>query len=137
MANHPITVQVQISANKEKVWQYWTLPEHIVQWNFATDAWCCPTAYNELEPFGKFSWRMEAKDGSMGFDYSGTYTSIQPQASIHWTLDDGRKVSMTFTDLGDSTEVVETFEPDDNDVELQRQGWQAILNNFKQYVESK
>lgn len=131
-----ITVKVSVSAGIDKVWEYWTNPQHIVHWNFATDAWMCPKAENNLEPNGRFSWRMEAKDGSMGFDYSGTYDKVELKKSIELTLDDKRKVSIAFSTINGTTEVVETFEPDENNPELQKQGWQAILNNFKKYVES-
>ena len=131
-----ITVQLTVSANIEKVWEYWTKPEHIVNWNYATDEWMCPRAVNNLEPNGKFSWRMEAKDGSMGFDYSGTCKEIKVNKLIKLTLDGGREVSISFTEQNGLTKISETFEPDENDVELQRQGWQAILNTFKKYVET-
>ena len=132
-----ITVNQIINAPIQKVWEYWTSPEHIVHWNFATDEWQCPTAINDLEPEGKFSWRMEAKDGSMGFDYAGVYRSIEPFEKIEKNLDDGRLVTVHFSEQDGVTEVVENFEPDENSIDLQRQGWQAILNNFKKYVELK
>lgn len=130
-----ITVECAIAADEKTVWEFWTNPQHITQWNFATDEWCCPNAINELEAEGKFSWRMEAKDGSMGFDYSGTYQEIVPYFKIGLTLDDGRAVIIEFKNKNGITTVSETFEPDENDPDLQRQGWQAILNNFKKYVE--
>jgi uncharacterized protein YndB with AHSA1/START domain len=132
-----ITVSAQITASKENVWEYWTTPQHIVNWNFASDEWYCPSAENDLKPSGKFSWRMEAKDGSMGFDYSGQYESIKTHEIIELTLDDGRKVTIEFSESDGKTEVIESFEPDENDPDLQRQGWQAILDNFKAYVEGK
>lgn len=131
-----ITVNCTIKAPAHKVWECWTNPEHIVGWNFATEDWTCPSAVNELVAGGKFSWRMEARDGSFGFDYAGTYDRIDAPREIQKHLDDGRKVNITFTESDGMTEVTETFEPDENDPELQRQGWQAILNNFKKYVES-
>ena len=131
-----IQVQALIDADIQRVWDCWTQPKHIVNWNFATDEWQCPTATNDLHPGGKFSWRMEAKDGSMGFEYSGTYESITEWKRIEKHVEDGRKVVITFTEKEGKTEVIETFEPDENDPEMQRQGWQAILNNFQQYVES-
>lgn len=132
-----IEVECTIAADEKTVWEFWTTPKHITQWNFATDEWCCPNAVNELEAKGKFSWRMEAKDGSMGFDYSGTYQEIMPYSKIGLTLDDGRAVTIRFEHENGITTVTETFEPDENNPDLQKQGWQAILNNFKKYVESK
>lgn len=131
-----ITVQVVVSASIDKVWTFWTNPKHIVNWNFASDDWMCPNAINNFEPNGKFSWRMEAKDGSVGFDYSGTYNNVETQKQIELTLDDNRKVFISFSFDNGMTTITEIFEPDENDIELQKQGWQAILNNFKKYVEN-
>jgi uncharacterized protein YndB with AHSA1/START domain len=132
-----ITVETTIKAPIEQVWEFWTAPEHIIHWNFATDDWSCPSAENDLRPGGAFNWRMEAKNGSMGFDFTGTYDEIEQYKSIKYTLDDGRKTEITFSTKGDSTEVVETFEPESsNPLELQQTGWQSILNNFKKYAES-
>lgn len=130
-----ITVKTIVNAAPAKVWEFWTSPEHIINWNFATPEWHCPSAKNDLKPGGTFSWRMEAKDGSMGFDYAGKYLKIDEPVLIEKELEDGRKVTISFEALDGKVEVIETFEPDDNDPELQRQGWQAILNNFKKYVE--
>ena len=130
-----ITVKTTIKSDLEKVWEYWTTPDHITQWNFATPEWHCPSAKNDLREGGTFSWRMEAKDGSMGFDYAGKYIKIEKPTLIKKELGDRRRVEITFTTKNGGVEVVETFEPDENDPELQKQGWQAILDNFKQYVE--
>ena len=130
-----ITVKTTINSDLEKVWEYWTTPDHITQWNFATPEWHCPSAKNDLREGGTFSWRMEAKDGSMGFDYAGKYIKIEKPTLIKKELGDRRRVEITFTTKNGGVEVVETFEPDENDPELQKQGWQAILDNFKQYVE--
>lgn len=132
----PITVSISIEADVRKTWDYWTSPDHITGWNFASEDWKCPSAINNLTPGGKFSWRMEAKDGSMAFDYSGVYESIDFLRTIRKKLDDARKVEISFSEYNGRTEVVVTYEPDENDPDLQRQGWQAILNNFKKYVES-
>ncbi len=132
-----ITVSTKINAPVERVWEFWTNPEHIVHWNCATDEWHCPAATNELKSEGTFSWRMEAKDGSMGFDFAGVYRGIEPFKKIEKQLEDGRAVTILFSEQDGASEVTEIFEPDENEVELQRQGWQAILNNFKKYVESK
>lgn len=132
-----ITVETEIDASIDKVWDYWILPEHIVNWNFASDEWCCPAAANDLKPGGEFVWRMEAKDGSMGFDFTGTYLQIDKEELITYTMTDGRKVEIHFIDEGNKTKLIESFEAEGtNSDELQRAGWQEILNNFKKYVES-
>lgn len=133
-----ITVETIINASIEKVWQCWTLPEHITQWNNASDDWHTPFAENDLRTGGKFLSRMEAKDGSFGFDFGGVYTQVIPHQLIAYEMGDGRKVEINFSITGNETKVVETFEAEtENSIELQRGGWQAILNNFKKYVESK
>ena len=133
-----ITVETTVNASVENVWEFWTSPEHIVQWNFATDEWCCPSAKNDLRPGGAFLWRMEAKDGSMGFDFHGTYDQIEPFKSLKYTLGDGRKIEITFSKKGDSTHMIETFQAEHvNSIEMQQNGWQSILNNFKKYAESQ
>ena len=132
-----ITVKAKINKGIEPVWKGWTLPEHIKKWHFATGEWKCPYAFNDFKIGGKFSYRMEAKDGSMGFDFSGTYDEIQLNSNIEFTLDDGRKTFITFSSTGNATEIMETFEPDKSvSIEMQRAGWQSILNNFKKYIES-
>lgn len=133
-----ISIETKIKAPIDVVWKLWTTPEHIINWNFASDSWCCPNAINDLKPNGQFNWRMEAKDGSMGFDFTGTYQQIQTNELITYLMDDGRAVSINFLIEADQVKVVETFEAEgSNSDELQRLGWQAILNNFKSYVESK
>ena len=132
----PITVETTINAPLEKVWDYWTKPEHITQWSFASADWHTPTAENDLRVGGKFSSRMEAKDGSMGFDFGGTYDDVKEHELISYSLGDGRKVEIKFSAEGDSTKLVEKFDPEStNPVEMQQAGWQAILDNFKKYVE--
>lgn len=132
-----VTVQTVIEAPVEKVWNYWTDPNHITQWYQASDDWHAPRAENDLRVGGKFVTRMEAKDGSAGFDYSGTYDVVKLHEEISYTLDDGRKVNVTFIARGDETEVIETFEAESiHPVEFQKAGWQAILDNFKTYTES-
>ena len=135
MSQQTITVSTSVSALLSKVWETWTNPKHIMNWNFASDEWKCPRVINDLKPKGKFSWRMEAKDGSMGFDYAGSYLKVDNLQSIEKQLEDGRKIHISFSEKEGFTEVIETFEPDENNPELQRQGWQAILNNFKSYTE--
>ncbi|MBA2248557.1 MAG: SRPBCC domain-containing protein [Chitinophagaceae bacterium] len=132
-----ITVESTINAPVKKVWEYWTMPEHIIKWNYASDDWHTPRAENDLQPGGKFVSRMEAKDGSMGFDFGGEYDDVKNNEIIEYTLGDKRKVKVTFTTLGETTKVSETFEAESmNSVELQRGGWQAILDNFKKYTEA-
>ena len=133
-----ITVEVNVDAGIEKVWDYWTLPEHIEHWNFASDDWECPFAENDLMPGGAFSYKMAAKDGSMEFQFEGIYDEVIPHELIQYTLGDGRKVRVEFQSKGKTTHVIETFEPEEvNTLELQRTGWQAILDNFRKYLEEK
>ncbi len=132
-----ITVTATINAPVRKVWKFWTTPFHITQWNNASDDWHTPHAENDLREGGKFLSRMEARDGSWGFDFSGVYTDVVEHSRIGYTLDDGRKVNIRFEAKGDQTLVTETFEPEStNTLELQQSGWQAILDNFKKYVEN-
>lgn len=132
-----ITVETNVNAPVEKVWEYWTKPEHITQWNNASDDWHTPRAENDLRAGGSFSARMEAKDGSFGFDFGGVYDAVTTNECIAYTLGDGRKVNITFMADGNTTKVVENFEAESmNSIELQQGGWQAILNNFKKYTET-
>ena len=132
-----ITVEALINAPIEKVWINWTLPEHITQWNNASDDWHTTSAINDLQVGGKFSARMEAKDGSFGFDFWGVYDEVKTNELISYTLGDGRKVSISFNSDGNTIKVTETFEAEEeNPVEMQRGGWQAILDNFKKYTEA-
>ncbi|MDQ3073937.1 MAG: SRPBCC family protein [Bacteroidota bacterium] len=134
----PITVETTVKAPAEKAWELWTTPEHIKEWNAASDDWHTTRTENDLRPGGKFSSRMEAKDGSFGFDFEGVYNEVKPHERIAYTLGDGRKVKITFNGKGNETKVVETFDPEStNTIELQRGGWQAILDNFKKYAEGK
>ena len=131
-----IILETTVNAPIEKVWECWTVPEHIGQWNNASDDWHTPSASSDLRNGGHFSYRMEAKDGSFGFDFGGVYDEVKTNELISYTLGDGRKVKVIFTGTGDTTKVTEAFEAEtENPVELQRGGWQAILNNFKNYVE--
>ena len=132
-----VTVETNVSADIEKVWDYWTDPKHIINWNFASPDWHCPMAENSLKVGGRFSWRMESKDGEMGFDYCGTYNNVIVNKEISHLLDDGRKVKVTFLKNGNEVTIRETFEvEDESSIEMQRQGWQNILDNFKNYTES-
>lgn len=132
-----ITVQTLVNVPIEKAWKYWTGPEHITKWNNASDDWHTPSATNDLRVGGKFTSRMEAKDGSMGFDFWGVYDDIKNNELVAYTMGDGRKAKIVFTNEGDATKITETFEAEsENSVELQRGGWQAILDSFKKYTES-
>lgn len=133
-----ITVQAVIKVPVEKVWELYTAPEHITQWNHASDDWHTPRAENDLKPGGKFVYRMEAKNGSFGFDFYGTYQKIKTNEFIAYTLGDGRKVMVTFTEKKNETYIEIKFEAESTHaIEMQRSGWQAILDNFKKYVEDK
>jgi uncharacterized protein YndB with AHSA1/START domain len=133
-----ITIEAIINAPVQKVWEYWTKPEHITQWNSASPDWHTPHAENDLLAGGSFSSRMEAKDGSFGFDFGGIYDVVTPSEYIEYTLGDTRKVKTNFIVQGDTTKVVESFEAEDqNSVEMQKRGWQAILDNFKNYTEAR
>ena len=132
-----ITVQTTMHAPIGKVWELWTLPEHITKWNAASEDWHTPVAENDLKLGGKFKYTMAAKDGSMRFDFVGTYSDIKEKELIAYTIADGRKVKVVFQVLRDEVEIIESFEPETENLEaLQQQGWQAILDNFKKYVES-
>ncbi len=132
-----ITVENIINAPVEKVWNYWTKPVHITKWNNASDDWHTPHAENDLRVGGSFVSRMEAKDGSMGFDFSGIYDAVTNKEYIEYTAADGRKVKVVFSAQGNSTKVVESFEAENtNSIEPQQGGWQAILDNFKKYTEA-
>jgi uncharacterized protein YndB with AHSA1/START domain len=136
MERTAITVNADINAPLEKVWNFWTLPEHIIKWNNASDDWHTPYAENDLRTGGKFQSRMEAKDGSMGFDFRGIYDNVELHKLIEYTLGDGRKVQISFSENDNQTRVSEKFEAEaENSVELQQNGWQSILNNFKKYTE--
>lgn len=135
--NKAITVQVGIDAPIERVWKLWIAPEHITKWNNASDAWHTPRAENDLRAGGKFSYRMEAKDGSSGFDFAGVYDTVKMHELISYTLDDGRKVSVQFENIDGKTQLIETFEIEKTNPEsMQREGWQSILDNFKEYAEN-
>ena len=132
-----ITVENTVNAPVEKVWQLWAAPEHITKWANASDDWHTTRAENDLRTGGKFLSRMEAKDGSFGFDFGGVYDAVKENELIEYTLGDGRKVVIHFTGKDNATKIVETFEAEStNPIEMQKGGWQAILDNFKKYVEA-
>ena len=131
-----IMVSAVVKAPIEKVWKKWTDPGDITCWNQASDDWCCPGAENDLRKGGKFNYRMEARDGSMGFDFWGIYDNVIEMKQIDYTMGDGRKASVVFSATGETTGIVETFEAEStNAPELQRAGWQAILDSFKKHTE--
>lgn len=137
MAKNAITVETTVNAPVEKVWKSWNEPQHITKWCFASDDWHAPQSENDLREGGKMKTTMAAKDGSMSFDFVGTYTKVEPLKRIDYTIADGRKVSISFTSSGGATRVIETFEPEGaNPEDMQRAGWQAILDNFKKYTET-
>ncbi|MCB0669474.1 MAG: SRPBCC family protein [Saprospiraceae bacterium] len=132
----PITVQTIVDATLEKVWTCWSQPEHIKRWCNASDDWHAPKAENDLRTGGKFLTRMEAKDGSFGFDFGGIYTNVREHSLIEYDMDDGRHVQIQFSKINGNIQIVETFDPEEtNPLEMQQQGWQAILDNFKNYTE--
>jgi uncharacterized protein YndB with AHSA1/START domain len=134
--NIKITVKTTVNAPVEKVWEYWTEPKHITKWNNASEDWHTPFAENDLRVGGKFLSRMEAKDGSFGFDLSGIYDEVNLHEVISYTLPDDRKVKIIFVGHENKTDIIETFHAEtENSIELQQQGWQAILDNFKKYAE--
>lgn len=132
-----ITVQATIHKNLDLVWDYWTNPNHITHWNFASDDWKCPQASNDLRVGGQFSYAMAAKDGSVSFDFGGFYTEVIDKSTIKYELEDGRKVIVLFETIDENTTLVtETFDPEtENPLEMQQAGWQSILDNFKKYTE--
>ena len=135
--NTPITIETLINAPIEKVWEYWTKPEHITQWAFASDDWEAPEAENDVRTGGTFKTVMAAKDGSTRFDFAGTYTDVKEGETIAYDMADGRHVATAFAETPDGVRVTETFDPEkENALEMQRAGWQAILENFKKYVEA-
>lgn len=132
-----ITVEAVVNAPIEKVWKAWSEPQHITKWCAASDDWHAPAAENDLRTGGKFSTTMAAKDGSMSFDFNGIYTNVKNHDVIEYDIADGRKVKITFAANGNETKVTETFEAEGtHPIEMQRGGWQAILDNFKKYTES-
>ncbi|MBB2150284.1 SRPBCC family protein [Pedobacter gandavensis] len=132
-----ITVTATVNAPIETVWKAWSTPSDIIKWNSASEDWHTPTAENDLRPGGKFSSRMEARDGSFGFDFGGVYDEVVPYELISYTLGDDRKVKINFEKNIDGVKITERFDAEStNSKEMQRDGWQAILNNFKKYVEA-
>lgn len=135
--NSTVTVETTVQLPVETVWKYWTEPKHITNWNNASDDWHTPIAENDLRVGGKFLSRMEAKDGSFGFDFNGVYDEVRINEYISYSVEGGRKVNITFINQETETKIIESFEPEnENPIELQQAGWQAILDNFKKYAEN-
>lgn len=133
-----ITVETTVPVSPELAWEYWTQPKHITQWNQASEDWHTPSAENDLRVGGKYSSRMESKDGTIGFDFWGVYDEVVPYSVLASTLGDERKVRVVFEPVAGETKITETFEAEgENTIELQRQGWQAIMDSFRRYVEKQ
>jgi uncharacterized protein YndB with AHSA1/START domain len=136
MGTTKIKVAVLVDAPIAKAWEVWTSPDHIVKWYAASDDWHTPRATNDTKVGGGFSFRMEARNGSAGFDFRGTYTAVAPAEHLHALLGDGRHLDVRFLPEGNLVRIVEEFDAEtSNSVEHQRMGWQAILDSFKRYVE--
>ena len=132
-----ITIETTVSVPVQQAWKFWSKPQHIEKWNNASDDWHTPHVDNDLRVGGKFTARMEAKDGSFGFDFTGVYDNVRENEYIEYTLGDGRSVKISFTPAGNETKIVEIFEAENtHPVEAQKTGWQAILDNYKKYTES-
>lgn len=131
-----ITIETIVNAPIDKVWKYWTEPEHITHWAFASDEWEAFEPTNDLKVGGIFKTTMRAKDLSQGFDFAGTYSIVEEPELIEYSLEDGRQVRIEFTPVPDGVQILQSFDPEkENDPEYQKQGWVAILNNFKGYTE--
>lgn len=138
MSFNEIKIEATVVGDHKKIWNAWTEPEHITKWNFAAADWCCPSAENDLKTGGKYKARMEAKDGSFGFDLEAVYSEVVPYKKLTFKMTDGRVASTTFEDLHGQTKVITVFDAEkQNPEEMQKNGWQAILNNFKKYAEQK
>ncbi len=136
MTKEKINIRATVKADKQKVWDYYTQPEHITKWNFADPSWHCPTATNDMNVGGRYVARMEAKDGSFGFDFDAVYTEINEGENFTYEFG-GRLATFEFKEANGQTEITVKFDPEtENSIDLQRQGWQAILDNFKKYTET-
>jgi uncharacterized protein YndB with AHSA1/START domain len=134
--NVRVMVETTVQTSVDRVWEYWTEPQHITKWYYASEDWHAPNAENDLRVGGRFLTRMEAKDGSFGFDFGGVYDEVRINEFISYTLGDERKVTITFISQENDTKVIEAFEAENtSSIEMQEAGWQAILDNFKKYSE--
>ena len=132
-----ITIETTVNTDIHTAWNCYTNPDHIIKWNFADHSWHCPSAENDLRVGGKMKSRMEAKDGSFGFDFEGIYDEVKKNEKIVYHLEDGRSVDITFEDKGNSVLITTVFDPEnESPVEMQQAGWQAILDNYKKHAES-
>lgn len=132
-----IIIETEVEAPIEKIWEHWTVPVHIMKWNQASEDWHTTRVTNDVKPGGKFLSRMEAKDGSFGFDFEGTYTAVEPLKKIEYKIIDGRKVAVDFVRQDNGYKIIEAFEAEEeNPIEMQQGGWQSILNSFKKNVET-
>ena len=132
-----VMVQCIITIPVEKVWTFWTEPRHIMNWNFASDEWHCPSATNDLKENGTFSSTMSSKNGVNSFDFKGRYIDVIPKKLLKYEIEDGRIVTVVFSEQGIETEIIQTFEAEKNhSIEQQQAGWNAILQNFKKYCEN-
>lgn len=137
MSKTTITVEATVKAPVDKVWKYWNEPGHITQWAFAIPEWHAPYAENDLREGGSFKTTMAARDGSFSFDFGGVYSKVETNKAIEYTMGDGREVKIQFLSQGNETKVIETFDPEDqNPHDMQKGGWQAILDNFKKHTEN-
>jgi uncharacterized protein YndB with AHSA1/START domain len=137
MSQQKIIIQATVLADISKVWDCWTLPQHIINWNFASADWHCPSAENDLRTGGHFKYVMASKDGGTSFDFEGVYNEVIEHKKLTYTMPDGREVTVQFEDNGKTTAIVSAFDPENiNPEEMQQAGWQSILDNFKKYVES-
>jgi uncharacterized protein YndB with AHSA1/START domain len=133
----PITIQTTIKAPITKVWEYYNEPEHIIKWAFASDEWEAPYSENDLKVGGRFKTTMAARDKSSSFDFTGKYTVVNDLRLVEYDIDDGRHVTVEFIEVQGGVKVLETFDPENiHPREKQKEGWQAILDNFKKHVES-
>jgi len=136
MENEKIKVETLVPLPVERVWELWTSPQHITKWNNASQDWHTPSAENDLRPGGKFNYRMEAKDGSRGFDFEGEYEEVKPHKLLQYRMSDGREATVVFKPIDNATFIEESFDAEKQySVEMQREGWQAILDNFRNYAE--
>lgn len=138
MANNSITIETMVNKPINQIWEKWTLPEHIMKWNNASEDWHTPSAENDLRAGGTFTFMMAAKDGSFSFDFGGIYDEVILYHRIVYHLGDGRKVDIEFKEEAEGVKIIETFEAEGtNSLEMQKSGWQAILDNFKRYAEKE
>lgn len=133
-----IEIETKINAKIDQVWEYWTQPEHITQWNKASEDWLCPNAENDLKEGGKFKYRMESEDGKVGFDFAGTYKEVKEKEKLTYELEDGRSAEVTFSENDGTVMIKETLDTENqNPVDQQEQGWKSILESFKSYTEKQ